>query len=69
MIQTISFLKTFKTSAQAEAYTKMLSGKSIILHLWDSEPGASLFSVCDEMGVNSILDAFREANPQQDDQS
>jgi hypothetical protein len=67
VIQTVSFLKTFNTSEQAEAYTKMLSSKSLILHLWDPEPGVSRFTVCDEASLNSILEAFRDSNPQQDD--
>jgi lysophospholipid acyltransferase (LPLAT)-like uncharacterized protein len=66
VIQTVSFIKTFKTPAQAEAYTRLLSGKSFIIQLWDSEAETSLFAVCDGSGLNSMIEAFRDADPQQD---
>ena len=54
-VQSISFIKSYKTFAEAEAWSKMIVGPSFIIHLWDQD-GTELFAVCTQNSLDDMAD-------------
>jgi hypothetical protein len=64
--QSVSFLKAFKTFAQAEDWLAKTSDPGVIIHLYERK-GSELFAVCDQSGVDQLEEALDDARGEDDE--